>query len=68
VVSDDSDRIFDGNGHRTGVLVTSKVGLLTQEIVDLIRRTKDPNITVGKLFYTFSQLVPNTYLISFVHA
>jgi hypothetical protein len=26
VVSDDSDRNFDGNGPRTGVLVTSKVG------------------------------------------
>jgi hypothetical protein len=27
VVSDDSDRNFDGNGPRTGVLVTSKVGV-----------------------------------------
>jgi hypothetical protein len=30
VVFDDSDRNFDGNGPRTGVLVTSKVGSLTE--------------------------------------
>jgi hypothetical protein len=32
VVSDDFDRNFAGNGPRTGVLVTSKVGVVLQEI------------------------------------
>jgi hypothetical protein len=30
VVSDDSDRNFDENGPRTGVLVTSKVGVVEE--------------------------------------
>jgi hypothetical protein len=29
VVSDDSDRNFDGNGPRTGVVVTFQVGVLS---------------------------------------
>jgi hypothetical protein len=31
VVSDDSDRNFDENGPRTGVLVTSKVGVVYRQ-------------------------------------
>ena len=57
-----------GTHHHPPPPPTKLPAVLTQEIVDLIWRTKDPNITVGKLFYTFSQLVPNTSAISLVLA